>query len=95
MFFKNSKLLFIFLIIISSSSCGLLKENNGEIKYKTTDFDKHSKPKQPTYLNLDDWLVHPEKKSDLTFKDPQNVQRKGNTDIVNQKIIKIEFISIN
>ena len=58
MFFKNSKLLFIFLIIISSSSCGLLKENNGEIKYKTTDFDKHSKPKQPTYLNLDDWLVH-------------------------------------
>ncbi len=44
----------------------------GEIKYKTTDFDKHPKPKQPTYLNLDDWLVHPEKKSELTFLNKNN-----------------------
>tara|TARA_B100000900_G_scaffold76607_1_gene61334 strand:- start:1197 stop:2264 length:1068 start_codon:yes stop_codon:yes gene_type:complete len=72
MLFKSSKILFIFLIIVTSTSCGLLKENNGEIKYKTTDFDKHPKPKQPTYLNLDDWLVHPKKKSELTFLNKNN-----------------------
>ena len=43
MFFKSSKILFIFLIIVTSTSCGLLKENYGEIKYITTDFDKHPK----------------------------------------------------
>ena len=72
MLFKSSKILFIFLIIVTSTSCGLLKENNGEIKYKTTDFDKHPKPKHPTYLNLDDWLVHPKKKSELTFLNKNN-----------------------
>ena len=72
MFFKNSKILFILIIIITSSSCGLLKENNGVIKYKTSNFDKHPKPKEPSYLKLDDWLVHPNKNSELESLDKNN-----------------------
>ena len=90
MFFKSTKILLIFFIIISSNSCGLLKENNREIKYKTTDFDKHPKPKSPTYLNLDDWLVHPSKNSELEFLDKNNGLMKVDIFLLFQHCLPIE-----
>ena len=72
MFTKSTKILFIYIIIICSTSCGLLKENNGEIKYKTTDFDSHPQPNSPTYLKLQDWLVHPEQNDQPPFLEKNN-----------------------
>ena len=59
---KINNLFFFFSILLIINSCGLLKESNGVVNYKSTDFNNSSAPKSPTYESLDDWLVHPEKK---------------------------------
>lgn len=59
---KFSNLFFFFSILLIINSCGLLKESNGVVNYKSTDFNNSNTPKSPTYESLDDWLVHPEKK---------------------------------
>ena len=58
---KINNLILIFSVLLIISSCGLLKESNGVVNYKTTDFNSNKAPKSPTYESLDDWLVHPEK----------------------------------
>ena len=46
------------------NSCGLLKESNNIVDYKTKNFDYSSSPVKPNYESLSNWLVHPEKNQD-------------------------------
>ena len=70
---KISKIYIIISLFLLLNSCGLLKENNGIINYKTTDFEKYTPPEEPSYEKLDDWLVHPDKnQSNLTFLSKNN-----------------------
>ena len=52
----NKIYILIFLIL---NSCGLLKEDNNQINYKSLDFEEYNPPKEPTYTDLEDWLDHP------------------------------------
>ena len=65
--FKFRKLGVIFIVILIFQSCGLLKEENNQINYKSLDFKNYNPPKEPTYTDLEDWLVHPEKQSENEF----------------------------
>lgn len=65
--FKFRKLGVIFIVILIFQSCGLLKEENNQINYKYLDFEDYNPPKEPTYTDLEDWLVHPEKQSENDF----------------------------
>ena len=65
--FKFRKLAVIFTVILIIQSCGLLKEDNNQINYKSLDFEDYNPPKEPTYVDLEDWLVHPEKQSENEF----------------------------
>ena len=65
--FKFRKLGVIFIVILIFQSCGLLKEENNQINYKSLDFENYNLPKEPTYTDLEDWLVHPEKQSENEF----------------------------
>ena len=55
------------LIFLLLNSCGLLREDNNQINYKSLNFEKYNPPKEPTYTDLKDWLVHPEKESKNNF----------------------------
>ena len=55
------------LIFLLLCSCGLLKEDNNQVNYNSLDFADYNPPKEPTYADLEDWLVHPEKQSDNDF----------------------------
>ena len=46
---KFNKIYFIFLYFLFINSCGLLKEDNGNINYKTIDFDNYTPPQAPSY----------------------------------------------
>ena len=65
--FKFRKLAVIFTVILIIQSCGLLKEDNNQINYKSLHFEDYNPPKEPTYVDLEDWLVHPEKQSENEF----------------------------
>ncbi|MBL6590934.1 MAG: DUF3089 domain-containing protein [Flavobacteriaceae bacterium] len=65
--FKFRKIGVIFIVILIFQSCGLLKEENNQINYKSLDFVDYNPPKEPTYTDLEDWLVHPEKQSENEF----------------------------
>ena len=41
-------------------SCGLLKESNNEIIYKSINHDQYKAVTSPDYNNLSFWLVHPD-----------------------------------
>ena len=60
----NKIFILIFLLL---NSCGLLKEDNNQINYNSLDFEEYNPPKEPTYTDLEDWLVHPEKESKNNF----------------------------
>ena len=60
--FKINKIYLILPFFLIISSCGLLKESNGVVNYKTIDFNTVDAPKSPTYDSMNDWLVHPDKK---------------------------------
>ena len=64
MIFKFSKIYGIILITFFINSCGLLKESNNIVDYKTKNFDYSSSPEKPNYESLSNWLVHPEKNQD-------------------------------
>ena len=64
MIFKFSKIYGIILVTFFINSCGLLKESNNIVDYKTKNFDYSSSPVKPNYESLSNWLVHPEKNQD-------------------------------
>jgi len=64
MIFKFSKIYGIILITFFINSCGLLKESNNIVDYKTKNFDYSLSPVKPNYESLSNWLVHPEKNQD-------------------------------
>ena len=73
MMLKINKIYFISLYFLFINSCGLLKEDNGTINYKTIDFNNYTPPKEPSYNSLDDWLVHPENnKNEYSFLSKNN-----------------------
>ena len=71
--FKFNKIYFIFLYFLLINSCGLLKEDNGTINYRTIDFNNYTPPKTPSYDSVDDWLVHPDKdQNEYSFLEKNN-----------------------
>ena len=48
------------LLTIFFCSCGLLKESNNKIIYKSIDHDQYKPVIKPDYSNLNSWLVHPD-----------------------------------
>ena len=71
--FKFNKIYFIFLYFLLINSCGLLKEDNGTINYRTIDFNNYTPPKAPSYDSVDDWLVHPDKdQNEYSFLEKNN-----------------------
>ena len=97
--FKLTLLLTIFFY-----SCGLLKESNNEIIYKSIDHDQYKPVIQPDYDNLNSWLVHPDhvekndflsdndgkKRADVFFIAPTLFSDKKNPNW-NSDIYDVEF----
>ena len=65
--FKINKICLILPFFLIISSCGLLKESNGVVNYKTIDFNTVDAPKSPTYDSMNDWLVHPDKRNKIFY----------------------------
>ena len=64
---KIIKFHIIILFTVLFCSCGLLKESNNEIVYKSINHDDYKPSNEPNYNNLDSWLVHPYQKEKLPF----------------------------
>ena len=60
MFDKIMKFKLTLLFTIFFFSCGLLKESNNEIIYKSINHDQYKAVTSPDYNNLSSWLVHPD-----------------------------------
>ena len=60
MFDKIMKFKLTLLLTIFFCSCGLLKESNNEIIYKSINHDQYKAVTSPDYNNLSSWLVHPD-----------------------------------
>ena len=66
----SAKIIKFHIIILSTvlfCSCGLLKESNNEIVYKSINHDDYKPSNEPNYNNLDSWLAHPYQKEKLPF----------------------------
>ena len=73
MSFKSSKIYIIISFFFLLNSCGLLRSDNRDINYKIVDFEENTPPEKPTYENVEDWLVHPQKdQKDYPFLDKNN-----------------------
>lgn len=73
MSFKSSKIYIIISFFFLLNSCGLLRSDNRDINYKIVDFEENTPPEKPTYENVEDWLVHPQKdQKEYPFLDKNN-----------------------